>query len=46
MKDTQLLDVGDGLSSSRKKPAGYAVSGADWLLLVEKLGLTGQLEST
>jgi hypothetical protein len=29
-----------------KKPAAYAVSGADWLLLVEKLGLVGQLEST
>jgi hypothetical protein len=29
-----------------KKPAAYAVSGADWLLLVEKVGLVGQLEST
>jgi hypothetical protein len=29
-----------------KKPAAYAVSGADWLVLVEKLGLVAQLEST
>jgi hypothetical protein len=29
-----------------KKPAAYAVSGADWLLLVEKLGLVGELVST
>jgi hypothetical protein len=29
-----------------KKPAAYAVSGADWLLLVEKLSLTEQLQST
>jgi hypothetical protein len=29
-----------------KKPAAYAVSGADWLLLVEKLDLVGQLKST
>ena len=29
-----------------KKPADYTVSGADWLLLVKKLGLAGQLETS